>query len=265
MTRSGFTRSFDDVPIYFEVFGDSSPAMLFVHGWSCDKWFWSKQIDYFSPRYSVVTLDLAGHGSSGTDRSKWTTEAFAQDIVAVTRELELDEIILIGHSLAGEVVLESSLVLPDQVIGIVAVDSLTKPEEAVTDEDIEEEISSFREDFQGVVSDIVHNVFGKESDLSLQEEVRTRMQGASLEIAIPVWEEMLRYINRRYPSVFNDISAPLLIINREGKQAQEEEFRKFISDLTVIHLSGVGHFLMLEDPNAFNLILDQFVATVTLN
>lgn len=265
MSRSGFTKSFDDIPIYFEIHGASTPTLLFVHGWSCNNWFWSKQIDHFTPRYSVVTLDLAGHGSSGTERSKWVAEAFAQDIVAVTSELELDKIILVGHSLAGEVILEASLLLSEKVIGIVAVDAFTNPEDKVAEEQIQNDISAFREDFQDVVSHIVQNMLGKGSNPSLLEKIRSIMLSAPPDIAIPAWEEMLRYENRRYPAVFNEISGPFMIFNCKRRQVQVEEFRKFVPDITVRYLPDVGHFLMLEDPNAFNAILKKFVEKVTLS
>ncbi len=93
--------SADGIPLAYEVHGTGRPALVFVHGWSCDRRYWSKQIDYFAQRYQVVVLDLAGHGESGLGRRAWTIPAFGQDVVAVVEKLGLKEAVLIGHSMGG--------------------------------------------------------------------------------------------------------------------------------------------------------------------
>ena len=77
--------SFDGVPISYEVRGNGSPALVFVHGWSCDRTYWKAQVEPFAVNHKVVTIDLAGHGESGTQRSDWTMEAFSEDVAAVCR------------------------------------------------------------------------------------------------------------------------------------------------------------------------------------
>ena len=57
----GTARSDDGTPIAYEVRGDDSPALVFVHGWSCDRGYWKHQLP-LAERHRVVTIDLAGHG-----------------------------------------------------------------------------------------------------------------------------------------------------------------------------------------------------------
>jgi pimeloyl-ACP methyl ester carboxylesterase len=59
----------DGIPISFEVYGTGEPTLVFVHGWSCDARYWRAQVPHFSKNHRVVTIDLAGHGHSGTTRS----------------------------------------------------------------------------------------------------------------------------------------------------------------------------------------------------
>lgn len=58
-------RSADGLPVRYEVLGDGTPALVFVHGWSCDRRYWDGQVGYFADRHRVVAIDLAGHGESG--------------------------------------------------------------------------------------------------------------------------------------------------------------------------------------------------------
>ena len=86
--------SADSVMIYYEAHGQGDPALVFVHGWSCDRSYWSRQVESFKDKYLVVTIDLAGHGQSGTNRTEWTMERFGDDVAAVVNKFGLEEVVL---------------------------------------------------------------------------------------------------------------------------------------------------------------------------
>ncbi len=81
--------SSDGVEISFNKQGKGKPALVFVHGWTNNKTIWDAQVSYFSDKYKVVALDLAGHGVSGDNRNDWTMSAFGDDVVAVINKLKL--------------------------------------------------------------------------------------------------------------------------------------------------------------------------------
>ena len=85
--------------------GRGAPALVFIHGWSCDRTYWRGQVDAFSQTFRVVAVDLADHGESGTGRQVWTIGAFGEDVAACVSKLGLQRIILIGHSMGGDVIL----------------------------------------------------------------------------------------------------------------------------------------------------------------
>ena len=101
--------------------GDTT--LLFVHGWGINKSYWANQVDYFSKEYRVVTLDLPGFGESGKNRTSWTVDNYAKDISAVLTKLNLKNVILVGHSMSGVIVLETALTNPSRIIGVVGVDN----------------------------------------------------------------------------------------------------------------------------------------------
>src|SRR5688572_29373268 len=89
--------SADGVTIAYDVCGAGIPALVFVHGWSGRRGHWDQQLDDFANGHTVVRLDLAGHGASGSGRREWTLAAFAADVVAVCDALALESLVLIGH------------------------------------------------------------------------------------------------------------------------------------------------------------------------
>src|SRR3954466_8079218 len=120
--RTGTAKSADGVPIHYEVQGRGEPALVFVHGWAIDGRYWDAQVPVFARTHRVVTLDLAGHGRSGRERKDWTVAAFGQDVRAVVEALKLPRVVLIGHSMSGNVVLEAAKMMPECVVGIIPVD-----------------------------------------------------------------------------------------------------------------------------------------------
>src|SRR5579871_2739410 len=118
------TLSPDSVHIDYRVWGKGEPAVILIHGWSCDSNYWSAQIDALKAKYTVVALNLAGHGASESNRKDWSMANFGQDVAAVARRIDNRQIVLVGHSMGGDVALEAAPLIGDRVIGIVAVDSL---------------------------------------------------------------------------------------------------------------------------------------------
>lgn len=93
--------SADGVPIHYDMHGSRSIALVFVHGWCCDRGYWERQVGPFARHHTVVALDLAGHGTSGHSRTAWTIPAFREDVVAVIEAADLGPVVLTGHSMAG--------------------------------------------------------------------------------------------------------------------------------------------------------------------
>jgi pimeloyl-ACP methyl ester carboxylesterase len=156
---SGVATSPDGIPLAFEAHGAGTPTLMFVHGWSCDRSYWRGQVRPLGARYQVVTVDLAGHGGSGVGRRVWTMAAFGEDVVAVVEQLGLGEVVLIGHSMGGDVIVEAALRLGDRVVGLVWVDTYSTLGEPDTDDEVEAFVAPFREDFGTATRALVRRLF----------------------------------------------------------------------------------------------------------
>ncbi|MCP4993401.1 MAG: alpha/beta hydrolase, partial [Gammaproteobacteria bacterium] len=129
--------STDGVSISHYVRGSGTPALVFVHGGMCDHSYWDEQVAHFASRYTIVTLDLAGHGDSGIGREEWTMEAFGGDVAAVVNHLDLKRIILIGHGMGGPVIVEAASLVPDRIMGLVGVDVSDLEQKQMTPDQLE--------------------------------------------------------------------------------------------------------------------------------
>jgi len=80
--------------------GAGRPVVL-LHGVTLQWWVWSALISLLRDRYRVVAWDMRGHGESRAGRDGVSLEATASDLAMLLRELDLDDAILVGHSMGG--------------------------------------------------------------------------------------------------------------------------------------------------------------------
>lgn len=250
--QSRITLSFDGVPIHYDVQGTGKIALVFVHGWCCNRGHWAEQMSYFAPRFSVVGIDLAGHGASGHDRRLWTMPAFGQDVAAVVEQLGLEQVVLIGHSMGGMVIVEAAHRLPNAVIGLIGVDTWRNIEHIPTPEQVTALVTPFRANFVEAASSFVRARFVSRSDPALVERVTAGMSAAPPRIAIGALEAICEY-DRHLQEGLQGVNAPKITIN--ARPTNLEALQR--SGIGVMQISGVGHFVMMEDAQRFNRLLDE--------
>jgi len=253
---SGVATSPDGIALAFETHGAGTPTLVFVHGWSCDRSYWRGQLRPLAVRYQVVAVDLAGHGASGGGRRAWTMAGFGEDVVAVVEQLGLGAVVLIGHSMGGDVIVEAALGLGDRVVGVVWVDTYSTLGEPDTDEEIEAFLAPFREDFAGATRALVGRLFTPDADPELVEWVAADMSAAPPEIAI----DALGHAVGNEPGILaalGELTTPVVAINPDAWPTDPQALGRH--GVKMVRMPGVGHFLMMEDPDRFNRLLGEVI------
>ena len=252
--QSHVATSADGIPIHYDVQGNGKVALVFVHGWCCDRRYWDRQVEYFAPHYTVVRLDVAGHGASGRGRTQWTGAACGQDIVAVVEQLRLEQVVLIGHAMGGRWIVEAARRLPAAVVGLVSVDTWGDVEQIQTPVQVAEFLAPFRANFVEATRTYVRSMFVPTSDPTLVEQVAVAMSAAPPPMGIGMLEDA-RGSGRQLQEGLQQVTVPKIAINARPTN-REAAHRHGIE---VMQMSGVGHFVMLEEPQAFNRLLDEAV------
>ena len=246
----------DGTVIAFEARGSGLPALVFVHGWSCDRSYWEAQVEPLSSHARVVVLDLAGHGDSSTTRQDLSIAAFGEDVAAVVQALDLDNVILIGHSMGGVVILEAARQIRDRVSGLIWVDTYDQLEQFQSPERVRERMAPFRADFIGATDAFVRNLFPATADVALVERVVMDMSAAPPQIALSALDAAMNY-GRQVPSMLERLGLPIGAINPGSQSTDVSSLWRHRVEVALI--PGVGHFLMIEAPLDFNTRLLQLV------
>jgi len=233
----------------------SGPAIIFVHGWTCDESSWKGQVPAFTSRYRVITLDLPGHGKSELPKDgKFSMELFARAVEAVRAEAKVDRAVFVGHSMGTPVIRTYALMYPARVAGLVLVDGLVQLAggPAVTRPPmVGPEGMKAREN-------MVRGMFGPATTPQLQEHILKMMLGTKEATAAgamtATWD----------PSwVKNDpITAPTLAVYAARPLASRDAIGRIFPKAEYHEIPGSAHFLMMEKPAEFNQLLAVFLRTV---
>ena len=89
--------------MHYEVSGSSlcKQTVCFIHGLCCDLTDWEHQRTHFQDRYRVIGCDLKGHGYSAVSVEPVSIENWAVDIAELLDSLNVQNVVLVGHSMGG--------------------------------------------------------------------------------------------------------------------------------------------------------------------
>lgn len=266
----------DRCKIYYEEKGTGEP-LIFVHGWTCSRRYFKKQVPEFAKNYRVITYDLRGHGDS--DRSEitetnMTLDRFAADLRELIEYLELDNVNVCGWSMGTSILLNYVRLYGNEKLkSLCFIDMtpklLTDPQWELgqsCDFDVHANL-----EFSGVLATnwplacelFIPNLFAKGADR--ESEMFKWSMGQALantpHCMLNMWIAMA--VND-YRDVLPNIQVPvflaysgdgLLYGPKHGKYMQEN-----IPNATLDIFPGCGHGLFLENPEKFNTDYGQFLA-----
>lgn len=92
--------------------GEHKPVLLFVHGLANYAPVWRFQLEELSKHYRCIAIDLPGNGFSSSGKYPYTTFFYAECVRLFTEAMHLQNVILVGHSMGGQIGLMLALRYP---------------------------------------------------------------------------------------------------------------------------------------------------------
>lgn len=111
--------------IRYQVTGSDGPALLLSHGFGATSAMFAGNVTALAATHRVVTWDLRGHGGSDSpaDPASYTGANALADMAALLADFGLERAVLGGHSLGGYLSLQFTVRFPEQVSGLVLIDT----------------------------------------------------------------------------------------------------------------------------------------------
>lgn len=102
----------DDIDLAYIKTGEGEQTLLFVHGIASHIPVWDNNIQVLRKYYSCVAVDLPGHGFSAKQNYSYSMEFYAQTLRQFIEKLAFKNLVLIGHSMGGQISIKLALECP---------------------------------------------------------------------------------------------------------------------------------------------------------
>jgi len=230
--------------------GSGRTAVVFHHGLGSDRTCWQAQLDHLRETRRAVAFDARGHGESDRAAS-YTIEALADDLDRVVSQLGIARFVLVGHSFAGTVLSAYAGKHPDKIAALVYADALG--DASGVPAEVKE---SFRKKDADLTREKLLDLYGEMLGPKAKPETRQRILASAALLDLPAFAALRGQMGEFHAvEAVAPFTGPRFAIDAEGNDSPVMAAR--LPGVRRRTIPGVSHWLMLDDPRAFNLALDE--------
>jgi sigma-B regulation protein RsbQ len=235
--------------------------ILFAHGFGCDQNMWRLVAPRFEDEYRVLTFDYVGSGHSRLDAYDadryGSLHGYAADVLEICRELDLHDVVFVGHSVSAMVGALAAIEEPDRFAALVMVGPSPR---YMDDEDyiggfsaadIDELLESLASNYLGWSTAMAPVIMGNHENPAFGAELTESFCRTDPDVARRFAEVTFRADNRED---LRNIAVPTLVLQcREDVIAPipvGEYVQKMVPDAELVVLDATGHCPHLSAPEA---------------
>jgi sigma-B regulation protein RsbQ len=233
--------------------------MMFAHGFGCDQNMWRYVVPAFADEYRIVLLDHVGAGKSDLsayDRHKYATlHGYADDILEICRDLELRDVIFVGHSVSAMIGVLAAAREPERFAKLVLVGPSPRYIDDVdyvggfTREDIDGLLEQLDSNYLGWSQALAPAIMGRPDRPELGEELTNSFCRTDPEIAKHFARVTFLSDNR---ADLERVTTPTLVLQCSDDVIAPTTVGEYVhsrlADSTLVFMNATGHCPNLSAP-----------------
>ncbi|MGX4733505.1 alpha/beta fold hydrolase [Kitasatospora griseola] len=269
----------DGVRLSHRDSGGEGVPLVMLHGWGQTQEMFRHQLTGLAPGRRVITADFRGHGRSGKPQHGYRIARLAGDIRELVDQLGLDEFDALGWSMGAAVWWSfvdqygtgriRRLVLVDQPAAVAAVPWAAAAEQRAAGAVFD--VAGLLElcaglagpDGDEVREGFVRSMFGGDTDPGVRAFVLDEIRATPAYAGVPL---LFDHCVQDWRDVLDRIDVPALVIGCEGSHIDPAS-QRFVAERIPggrLHVFprevASSHFPFLENPEAFNAVVDAFLS-----
>lgn len=249
---------------------ETGPTVMLAHGFGCDQNLWRSIVPALAERCRVVLFDHTGSGRS--DISAWSADrysdlhGYADDVLTICRELDLRDVVLVGHSVSATIAVLAANAEPERFAQLVL---LTPSPRYVDDgdyrggfsrEDVDELLAALESNYLGWSAAMAPVIMDNPDRPELGEELKNSFCRTDPEIARVFARATFLADNR---ADLCKVTVPTLVIQCAVDAIAPPEVGRYtheqIAGSRLVTLDAVGHCPQLSSPEATAEAILEFV------
>ncbi|HTO01978.1 MAG TPA: alpha/beta hydrolase [Microthrixaceae bacterium] len=271
----------DGIVMAYEQLGSGSPV-LFIHNGGTSKRIWREQCNALSPSHNTIAVDLPGFGDSPLASRKLEFSDYVSVVEELIKSLDLIPLVIVGNCMGANIGAAIASNHPEWVSGLVLINPLTEATFSAGQIGLLHKMDRWAPRATGVAKRISRKVVlpGIAARVALRFQVGSKgasegiqndpeliacgRRGEQLPALVDVLDDMGAYgdLDRNRPGS----SIPICTIwgsqNRVLSPKAGERLNEVLNPDRSEVISGCGHLVMLEDPEAVTSIIEEFIANL---
>jgi pimeloyl-ACP methyl ester carboxylesterase len=239
-------------------FNKDHPTILMIHGagQTCKTWENQYQILRDEAKFNAIMLDLPGHGDS-TDPPRTSINEYKNFLRHFCDELELRDLILVGHSMGGGIAQAYAIDYPQDINSLILVATGSRLKVA------RETLNLVKDDYDKFCRLAPSRAFASSSPDELKEEFRVGLLNTTPEL---VYQDFIACDEFDIMDKVEGIGVRTLIISGDQDILTPVKYGEYlhekIKNSCLCVIKDAGHFVMKEKPHEFNRALMTFLLSL---
>ncbi|MCF3960123.1 alpha/beta fold hydrolase [Streptomyces fuscigenes] len=252
---------------------EDGPVLLLAHGFGCDQNMWRLVLPLLTDAYRVVLFDYVGSGRADSaawdERRYGSLEGYARDVLDVVEELDLRDVVFVGHSVSAMVGVLAAAGAPHRIARLVMI----APSPRYVDEDgyrggfsaedIEELLESLESNYLGWSATMAPVIMGNAERPELGQELTASFCATDPDMA-RVFARTTFLSDSR--NDLRTVTVPTLILECRQDLIAPREVGAYVRDAIpgsrLITLEATGHCPQLSAPQATAAAIAEFMGAV---
>ncbi|MEX2475369.1 alpha/beta fold hydrolase [Marinobacter sp.] len=254
------------------LIGDGPRTMMLAHGFGCDQTMWRYLVPRLREHYTLVLFDYVGSGGSelsAFDPDRYgSLEGYARDITEICEALELQDVVLVGHSVSSMIGLIASqenpvlfnrlvMICPSPCFLNIPPDYLGGFER----EDLQELLDLMERNYLGWASFMAPLIMGREAPPELIDDLAKSFCSTDIRAA-RAFARATFFSDYRH--ILPDAKHPALILQSETDALAEQRIGLYMHERmpgsTFSLIKGEGHCLHMTHPAEVADVIERFCA-----
>lgn len=257
----------DDATYHYDLVGVGETIVL-LHGFTGSMKTWEPFIDAWRTDFSILTIDLPGHGET-TIPSGRTMEEFANDLKVMLERLKIESCHLLGYSLGGRTALSFAMYYPEMVQSIILESAspglrtmkerfIRRTNDAALASRIEKEgVAEFVSFWEAIPLFETQKHLPEAVQKTIrQERIKQTKAGLAMSLRFmgtgrqPSWWEVLHTIYLPVHLIVGTLDEKFVRMNKQ--------MEKLLPKATLTEINKAGHTVHVEQPEKFaKLVIEQ--------
>ncbi len=246
------TLQFEDQNIVYQVTGNG-PAVILLHGFLESRMIWNNILQMLQKEFTVVAIDLPGHGESGSIAENHTMQLMADVVKEVLNAENIRHAVIAGHSMGGYVALQFAADHENLLKGLVLFHSHANADTDEAKENRRRTINIVKQNKGGFIRQFIPDLFDQRHVAEYAADIEKLQEQAALmtpEAIIAALAGMRDRESQLQYLLLSEIPVLFIIGKQDSRMPYNQLMAQAVipSHSEVLLLEDVGHMGYIEAP-----------------